>query len=315
MESKINFPSFSPLNTSSHIPQCRCNKSRSGSKLHPSSETLRESCRKGQKWLKLVRLPQDPASSYLKLLNLSSNEPINTQLDLDISRTYSQVEYFSNGPGRQTMIRLIRSFCIYNPSLGYVQGMNYIIASLLWHTTEIDAFWLFVILIEDYELRDNFIPSFPGLKKHSHIIDFLINHHIPQLYAHFLNLNISIDLFATDWFLTLFTNTMPIQYSGEIFKYFFTQGWAFFYKLCIEIIIRLSDKLLSANTFAQVLSYIKPHDNSLKHWKSFVTTLEKGRDKGDWKKIIKSASFLDINERFLHCLSHNASNFILTSDD
>ncbi len=36
----------------------------------------------------------------------------------------------------------------------------------LWHATEVDAFWIFVRMMEDYELRDNYLPKLPGLDKH-----------------------------------------------------------------------------------------------------------------------------------------------------
>jgi hypothetical protein len=45
--------------------------------------------------------------------------------------------------------------------------MNFIVGSLLLHCSEENAFWLFVSLIEDYEMRDIYQPDLPGLKKHS----------------------------------------------------------------------------------------------------------------------------------------------------
>ena len=40
--------------------------------------------------------------------------------------------------------------------LGYVQGMNFIVGFLLYHSDEYISFWLFVSLMEDYELRENY---------------------------------------------------------------------------------------------------------------------------------------------------------------
>lgn len=58
--------------------------------------------------------------------------------------------------------------------IDYVQGMNFIVASLLYHANEVMSFWLFVSLIEDCELRDIYMHGLPGLFKHSQIIDMLI---------------------------------------------------------------------------------------------------------------------------------------------
>jgi len=54
----------------------------------------------------------------------------------------------------------------YDTQLGYCQGMNFIAAAILWHANEVDAFWIFVRMMEDYELRDNYLPKLPGLDKH-----------------------------------------------------------------------------------------------------------------------------------------------------
>lgn len=45
--------------------------------------------------------------------------------------------------------------------------MNFIVGALLMHCSEDIAFWLFVALIEDFEMRDIYQPKLPGLYKHS----------------------------------------------------------------------------------------------------------------------------------------------------
>jgi hypothetical protein len=63
--------------------------------------------------------------------------------------------------------KLVRKSFESNFDLDYVQGMNFIVASLLYHSNEVMAFWLFASLIEDCELRDIYMPGLPGLFKHS----------------------------------------------------------------------------------------------------------------------------------------------------
>ena len=69
--------------------------------------------------------------------------------------------------------------------MGYVQGMNFIVGSLLMHCSEEVTFWLFVALIEDYEMRDIYMPGLPGLYKHIAIMEYLMERHLPTLYEHF----------------------------------------------------------------------------------------------------------------------------------
>lgn len=63
------------------------------------------------------------------------------QIDLDIGRTYPDVPYYSSGnPGNRALQRVLTAFIKYDITLGYVQGMNFIVGALLWHTFEYEAF-------------------------------------------------------------------------------------------------------------------------------------------------------------------------------
>ena len=291
-----------------HLPQCSCNRSRKSLNHLLISPDEPESCYKAKQWCKRARFPQNPNEVYSKLLCLANAQPDNAQLNLDLPRTFPSVEYLASGTGRAALGRILRTFCAYSPNLGYVQGMNYIAATLLWHTTEVDAFWLFVVLIEDFELRDNFISGFPGLTKHYHAIEFLINQHLPELYNHFLNANIAVQMFATEWIMTLFTSVIPLEQSQRVLNKFFKHGWTFMYKLCLEILTRLSGKLLLTRNIAQILNILKPNKNSIKQWNSFVKSMERNREHTSWKQITSGASRLEVHERFLNCMLHNTSN-------
>ena len=62
---------------------------------------------------------------------------------------------------------MLIAFSNYERQVNYVQGMNFIVAQLLLHCTETFAFWLFVALIEDCEMRDIYEEKLSGLFKHS----------------------------------------------------------------------------------------------------------------------------------------------------
>jgi len=93
---------------------------------------------------------------------------------------------FKTNQGLTELENLLTTFIKYNTSLGYVQGMNFIAGSLLYHCSEEIAFWLFVMIMEDYELEEVYINKMPGLNKHFQIIDMIIMAYIPDLYSHFV---------------------------------------------------------------------------------------------------------------------------------
>lgn len=69
--------------------------------------------------------------------------------------------------GLSKLKRILAAFANYERQVDYVQGMNFIVGSLLIHCSETMAFWLFVALMEDCGVRDVFVPRLPGLYKHS----------------------------------------------------------------------------------------------------------------------------------------------------
>ncbi len=82
------------------------------------------------------------------------------QIKRDLNRTYPGCPYFSEGgPGQPEMERVLTAYAKYDAQIGYVQGMNFIVGALLYHCSEEIAFWIFVSLIEDYEIRDIYLPG------------------------------------------------------------------------------------------------------------------------------------------------------------
>jgi len=169
------------------------------------------------------------------------------QIERDLFRTFPRHPLFASrvehdgtpdeisieGKGIQKLKRVLIAFANYEIHVDYVQGMNFIVGSLLLHASETMAFWLFVTLIEDCALRDIFTPKLPGLYKHSQIIDRLISIHMPELYEHFYVNNIRAELFCSEWIFGLFSSVIPLENMTEFYSAFFQNGWVFFYQLVL----------------------------------------------------------------------------------
>ena len=120
------------------------------------------------------------------------------QINRDLLRTFPLHEYFKEGAkGVEKLRRVLTAFSNYDHQVGknpfclvldYVQGMNFIVGALLLHANEVMAFWLFVTLIEDCEMRDVYMTGLPGLFKHSHIVSSLITSNLTDLAHHFVSL-------------------------------------------------------------------------------------------------------------------------------
>jgi hypothetical protein len=135
--------------------------------------------------------------------------------------------------------------------------MNFIVASLLVHCSEDVAFWLFVSLIEDYDLRDIFQASLPGLYKHSQVLQLLQMEHLGSIYRHFCTHHIQVEMYASDWIFALFSNIIPLSEYQHFLDCFFQGGWSFFYKFSLSFLHSLQEPILETDDISEILSVIK----------------------------------------------------------
>jgi hypothetical protein len=101
------------------------------------------------------------------------------------------------------------------------------------------AFWLFIELIEECELRDIFQKGLPGLAKHAYCIRLLVKKHLPKLHTHFEEHGVRPEMYASDWIFSVFTSVLPETdtiTTAAFFSLFFKYKWEFFYKLVLTIL-------------------------------------------------------------------------------
>ena len=76
---------------------------------------------------------------------------------------------------------------------------------------EEESFCVLVKLMCDYRMREMFKPSMSELGLCMYQLEVLVQEHLPDLYAHFQSQSIHTNLYASSWFLTLFTTVVPIS--------------------------------------------------------------------------------------------------------
>jgi hypothetical protein len=87
---------------------------------------------------------------------------------------------------------------------------------------EEQAFMLLCKLMEDerYLLREMYKANFENLQMKLYQLKYLIEENLWDIYAHFFDLNIECHMFASQWFLTLFTAKFPLYLVFRIMDIF-----------------------------------------------------------------------------------------------
>jgi len=89
---------------------------------------------------------------------------------------------------------------------------------------EDEAFCLFVRLMNHYGLRDMFVQDMHGLHLHLYQFERLLEDFEPAVYCHLHRRGVNPQLYATQWFLTLFAYRFPLQLVLRIYDLILSEG-------------------------------------------------------------------------------------------
>lgn len=123
--------------------------------------------------------------------------------------------------------------------------------------TEEEAFCLLVKLMNNYHLRDLFVQDMPGLHMHLYQFERLLEDTQPALYCHLRRRGISPHLYATQWFLTLFSYRFPLQLVLRIYDLILSEGLSAILKFGIVLMQKNADTLLGMTDMLDLTNYLR----------------------------------------------------------
>ena len=205
------------------------------------------------------------------------------QIKKDLNRTYPSSTTFKKDRILNKLKNVLRAFSNYDNSIKYFQGMNFIVGFFLYHCDEYIAFWLFVSLIEEYDLRSLFMDQFPGLKLHVKRVELILKNEYPFNWEMFQKIGVKVEIFMVEWLFSLFSSLIPLDLQIDFYKGFFSHGWIFFYKMCISTILNLKGHFSEADEIYIGLKCGKNADN-----------LKEEEIRNKWKTIIQKAYTIEI---------------------
>ncbi|KAK3789468.1 hypothetical protein RRG08_016278 [Elysia crispata] len=137
------------------------------------------------------------------------------QISLDLMRTMpSNVKFSTAGSkGIMDLQDVLLAFCIHNSSIGYCQGMNFLVAMALLFMDAQDAFWTLVAVTERYHSPAYFDHNLLGAQADQSVLHDLMSEKLPDLARHLDAIDIEISTVTLNWFLAIFFDAVPFQVS------------------------------------------------------------------------------------------------------
>ncbi|CAD8182847.1 unnamed protein product [Paramecium octaurelia] len=155
--------------------------------------------------------------------------------------------------------RILYIYCRLHPNIGYISGMNYLLAPIVnVIQKEADCYYCFELLMEKQQHLLLQSDHQKGLKATMKSFDELIKKQEPQIYDHVNELGIILSHNFVRWFITLFASDLDIQLVIELWDRMLVQEYQEYqFKIILELLRALKGKILKSNInqFLELISF------------------------------------------------------------
>lgn len=158
---------------------------------------------------------------------------------------------------------------------------------------EEDAFCVLVSLMYDYGLRDLYKAGFEVLYLRLYQLERLIKDQLPKLHEHFTACGIETHMYASQWFLTLYTARFPLCFVFHVLDVFLLDGLPVLFQVAVTL-LSICESDLRQLDFEGILKYFR------------VTLPKKCRSSSQARKVMKQAC-----ERKIKKLKQYEEEFLL----
>ena len=176
----------------------------------------------------------------------------------DIHRTFPAHDFFkeAGGVGQESLYRIAKAYSVYDSDIGYCQGQSFLIASLLLQMPEEQAFGVLVKIMHNHGLRDMFRENFEQLQLRLYQLDRLIETTMPDLWDHFSECGLEAHMYASQWFLTVFTAKFPLFLVMRVLDLFLLEGFQAVFQVALAI-LKVSKRELLEQDFEGLMKYYR----------------------------------------------------------
>ncbi|QRV94238.1 GTPase-activating protein GYP5 [Ceratobasidium sp. AG-Ba] len=212
---------------------------------------------RGMMW-QLMSASKDAALEKVYSDLLKKPTPHEKSIMRDLGRTFPNHEFFteSSGIGQENLFNVLKAYSLYDPEVGYCQGLAFIVAALLLNMPDEEAFCVLCRLMHSYDLRGHFLPDMPGLQLRLYQFDRLVEDVLPVLHLHFVRQGVKSSMYCSQWFLTMFSYRLPLDLVFRIMDTVFANGIEAIFGFSLVLLHNNEEPILKLK-FDQILEYLK----------------------------------------------------------
>ncbi|XP_024960712.1 TBC1 domain family member 2B-like [Cynara cardunculus var. scolymus] len=201
-----------------------------------------------------------PDSYYNDLIIAVADKvtPATKQIDHDLPRTFPGHPWLDTAEGHAAVRRVLVGYSFRDSDVGYCQGLNYVAALLLLvMRTEEEAFWMLAVLLENVLVSDCYTDNLSGCHVEQRVFKDLLSKKCPRLSAHLEAMGFDISLVATEWFLCLFSKSLPSETTMRVWDVLFYEGAQVLFNIALAIFKMKEEELLMTHYVGDAIKIIQ----------------------------------------------------------
>jgi len=157
-------------------------------------------------------------------------------VEKDLHRTFPGHEKFATADGIDALRNVLLAYAVRNPSIGYCQSMNYIVALLLLFMDEDHAFWQLTTMVEEVLPTGFYTDDMSSLLGDLDVFIELVRIKLPKVSEHFAALNIDLGAICSQWFLLAFVNVLPLETTLRVWDCLLLEGFVVLFRVSLAIL-------------------------------------------------------------------------------
>jgi hypothetical protein len=227
-------------------------------------------------------------------------------IDLDCQRTLfdknSNVE-----ENRKILNNILKTSIMLNEDGCYCQGMNFVGAFILKICEdEEESFYFLMGLFKNTDYKSIFMKDLSRLRLYFSVFEEILNLYIPTLYSYFIENKVVANYYLSPWFIALFTSLVKrdqkLDAFLKIFDLFILDGWKAIFNICMDILRKNEEILLTMK------------NEALFHYLTSILGNDFLFNKENYECLLKN----NINKRTVLRISgkliHNIANQVIQTD-
>ncbi|RUP46049.1 putative GTPase-activating protein gyp3 [Jimgerdemannia flammicorona] len=205
-----------------------------------------------------------------------------------------------NVPAIKSLRRVLQTFSLHAPHIGYCQSLNYIAGMLLLFMDEEEAFWMLVTTILEFLPEGMYDVTMEGANVDQSVLMMFIMEKVPAVWNKLSGgkgfwevedgdgAMPTVTLVTSHWFLTLFINILPVESVLRVWDCLFYEGHKILFRVALTIFKMNEAKILAVNDPLEVFQVVQTAfkrqgkksevtRKEIDHWREFFRQRRKQR--------------------------------------